>query len=183
MMLETLLNKPKKKVLILITIISFIAFILLTLVMAPTELYLKENTGYGVFEFEFAWTAERINQIFNAWGSDGQQRQTLVTYIDFLYIVSYVFCYTGCILLITRKLENKSQKIGLKMTTTPLIAGIFDVIENINLLLMLANDTFIRSGSPFIASLCATIKFGMLFLGLIFILYGILVLIVKKSKK
>ena len=66
MSLEKLLEIPKKKVLILITIVSFIAFILLTLIMAPTELYLKGNTGYGVFEFEFAWTSERINQIFNA---------------------------------------------------------------------------------------------------------------------
>ena len=89
--LEKLLEIPKKKVLVLITVFSFIAFILLTLVMLPTELYLKGNTGYGVFEFEFAWTAERINQIFRAWGSDGKQRQALVTYIDFFYIPYFSF--------------------------------------------------------------------------------------------
>lgn len=183
MALAKLLEIPKNKGLILITVVSFIAFILLTLVMLPTELYLKGNTGYGVFEFEFAWTAERINQIFRAWGSDGKQRQALVTYIDFFYIHSYAFCYAGCILLVTRKLEGKSQKIGLKMTITPFIAGVFDVIENINLLLMLANDSFIRSGAPFIASLCATIKFSLIFLGWIFILYGLLILIGKKLKK
>ena len=182
-MFEKLLEFPKKKILIIITVTSFIAFVLLTLLMTPTELYLKENTGYGVFEFEFAWTSERINQIFNAWGSDGKQRQAIITYIDFLYIPSYAFCYAGCILLITRKLENKSQKIGLIMTVTPFIAGIFDVIENINLLLMLANDQYIYSSSPFIASLCATIKFGLIFLGWVFMLYGVLILLRKKLKK
>lgn len=183
MVLERLLETPRKKGLIIITVVSFIAFILLTLVMLPTEMYLKGNTGYGVFEFEFAWTSERINQIFNAWGSGGKQRQALVTYIDFLYIISYSVCYAGCILLITRKLKNKSQKIGLIMTLTPFIAGVFDVIENINLLLMLANDQYVNGGSPFIASLCATIKFGLIFLGWIFMLYGLLILLRKKLRK
>ena len=168
MFLEKLLEFPKKKVLVLITVISFIAFLLLTLIMLPTEMYLKENTGYGVF---------------NAWGADGKQRQAIVTYIDFLYIPSYAFCYTGCIMLITRKLEGKSQKTGLILTLTPFIAGIFDVIENMNLLLMIANNQYINSGSPFIASLCATIKFGLIFLGWIFMLYGVLILLRKKLKK
>ena len=93
------------------------------------------------------------------------------------------FCYSGGILLVTRKLEGRTQKIGLIITLTPFIALVFDVIENINLLLMLANDSFIRSGSPFIASLCATIKFSIIFLGWAFLLYGLIVLIGKKFRE
>jgi len=183
MAINKLLEFPKKKVLILITILTFAAFLLLTLIMAPTESYLKENTGFGVLEFEFAWTSERINTIFKSWGTDGKQKELLVTYIDFLYIPSYAFCYSGCILLITRKLKNRSQKIGLYMALTPFIAGILDIIENINLILMLTNDSFIRGGSPFFASLCATIKFGFLIIGWIFIVVGFFVLLLNKVKK
>ena len=181
--IEKFLEFPKKKMLILGTVLAFVSFLLLTIIMAPTELYLKGNTGYGVLEFEFAWTSEGINTIFSAWGNDGKQKELLVTYIDFLYIPSYAFCYSGCILLITRKFKDRHKKIGLYIALTPFIAGIFDVIENINLILMLANDSFIRGGSPFIASLCATIKFGFLIIGWIFIVVRFFVLLVKKFKK
>jgi len=183
MNLKKLREFPKNKALIVVTIISFIAFLLLTLIMAPTELYLERNTGYGVLDFEFAWTSEKINRIFNAWGSSGKQMELITTYIDFLYIVCYAFCYSGCILLITRKLKDRAQKIGLYVALTPFIAGIFDVIENINLILMLTNDSFIRGGSPFIASLCATFKFGFLIVGWVFIVVGFLVLLINKFKK
>ncbi|MHA1467332.1 MAG: hypothetical protein ACTSP6_04535, partial [Promethearchaeota archaeon] len=85
-------------------------------------------------------------------------------------------------LLVTRKLEGKSQKMGLYFTIMPFIAGIFDVIENTFLLLMLTNETFVWSLSPFIASLCATIKFSLLFLAIIFFIVALIVVIIKKFK-
>jgi len=53
--------------------------------------------------------------------------ETLVTYWDFLYIVGYGSFIFGAILLVTRRLEGKLQKIGLWMTLTPILAGIFDL--------------------------------------------------------
>ena len=89
----------------------------------------------------------------------------------------------GCILLVTRKLEGKLQNCGLYITITPLVAGVFDVIENINLLLMLGNDAYIDMGSPFIASLCALIKFSLLFVGICFFLIALIILIINKIRK
>ncbi|TFG22950.1 MAG: hypothetical protein EU532_13915 [Promethearchaeota archaeon] len=183
MHLEKLLQVPKNKILGLIILIAGISFFLLTfLVFGPIEAELKGSTGYGVMEFEFAWTSENINKIFTAWGQDGINKQIFVTWIDFLYIPSYGFFFSGLILFISRKLEGKSQKIGLYMTLLPFIAGIFDVIENINLLLMLTHEAYVWSSSPFIASLCASIKFGLLLLALIFFVIALLILLIKKLK-
>ena len=62
-----------------------------------------------------------------------------------LFIPAYGFFIFGAILLVSRKLENeKAQDYGIIISLTPLIAGIFDVIENTNLLLMLYDDAFIN---------------------------------------
>ena len=86
----------------------------------------------------------------------------------------------GCILLVTRKLEGKTQNMGLYFTIMPFIAGIFDVIENTFLLLMLSNETFVWSLSPFIASLCATIKFSLIFIAIIFFVVALIIITIKK---
>ena len=183
MFLDKLIEFPKNKTVILITLIAFILSLLINqFIMAPIEAELKGSTGYGVIEFEFAWTSEQINTIFKAWGSEGKKKETFVTYVDFLFIPCYSFFMAGCILLVTRKLEGKLQEIGLYMTIMPFIAGIFDVIENINLLLMLTNESFIWSLSPFIASLCATIKFSLLFIAIIFFIVALIIVIIKKFK-
>lgn len=183
MFLEKLKDFPKNKVVILITLVAFILGILISqYIMAPIEAELKSSTGYGVIEFEFAWTSEQINRIFTAWGSEGKKKEAFVTYIDFVFIPCYSLFMAGCILLVTRNLEGRIQEIGLYMTIIPIIAGIFDVIENINLLLMLTNDAFIWSLSPFIASLCATIKFSLIFIAIIFFIVALIVVIIKKFK-
>ena len=183
MFVEKLKEFPKQKVLAIITILSFIAFLILTLIMQSIESELKSSTGYGVLEFEFAWTPEVIREIFNAWGSAGKKKEATAIYLDFLYIPSYGLFIAGCILLVTRKLEGKLQNFGLYITITPIIAGVFDVIENINLLLMIENDAYIETGSPFIASLCASIKFGLLFLGICFFIIALIALVINKIRK
>jgi hypothetical protein len=183
MNLNKLKEFPTRNLLIIITVLSFLTYIFMTIVIfAPIEADLKGSTGYGVMEFELAWTSENINKIFSAWGQDGKNKQLFVTIVDFFYIPSYGFFMGGCILLISRKLEGKIQEIGLYMTLIPFIAGAFDVIENINLILMLTYDSYIWSLSPFIASLCATIKFGLLMVAIIFFIISIIYLIIKKLK-
>ncbi|TFG06831.1 MAG: hypothetical protein EU539_06580 [Promethearchaeota archaeon] len=183
MVLEKLKDIPKNRSLVMITFLAFISYLFMTFVIfAPIEAELMARTGYGVMEFELAWTSENINKIFKAWGQDGKNKQLYVTYVDFLYIPSYGFFMAGCILLISRKLEGKSQEIGFYMTLTPFIAGIFDVIENINLILMLTDDRYVWSLSPFFASLCATIKFGLLILAILFFLISLIILSIQKIK-
>ncbi|MFW9899054.1 MAG: hypothetical protein ACFFDO_07325 [Candidatus Thorarchaeota archaeon] len=182
-LIEKFKEFPKQKVLAIITIVAFIAFLILALIMQSIERELKGSTGYGVMEFEFAWTPEMIRKIFNAWGSAGKKKEATAICWDFLYIPSYGLFIAGCILLVARKLEGKLHNYGLYITITPFIAGIFDIIENISLLLMLGNDATIDMGFPFIASLCALIKFSLLFVGICFFFVALIALIINKIRK
>ena len=176
MLLEKLKDSPKNIILVVITIIGFAIFILINqLVFVP----LATNVSvYGILDFEFAWTPEQVKVIFMAWGTEGMVQQALGVYWDFLYIVGYGMFIFGCIILISRKLKGKFQTIGLYVSLTPIIAGIFDMIENLNLLIMLENPISISSFTPLIASISATIKFSFLIVGIIYFFFALIVVII-----
>ena len=171
---------PKYKTLLIVTLISSIPFIALTLVFILNELRLMQVAGYGVLDFELAWTPDVINTIFFKWGAVEMQQQTLITYIDYVFIPSYVIFGAECILIVTRKLEGKLQQTGLILTLVFLLAGIFDAVENINLLIMLNNAGSFEAYNPFFASLCASFKISSLGAGMGFLYIASMTLILKK---
>ena len=178
--LEKLNEFPRTLYVLIITVGAFILFILINqLVFAPLSALVST---YNVLDFEFAWTADRIGIIFTAWGAAGMEAQALGIYWDFLYIIGYGFFISGCILLVSRILSGKYQKIGLYITITPLIAGIFDLIENINLLIMLQNPASFSTIVPFIASVSALIKFALLILGIGFFFIALILLLISIIK-
>jgi len=178
MYLEKLVEIPKKKALQLITLIGLVAFVAMTLLGG----LVNAAPVYGILDYEFAWTSGQVELIFSAWGAEGKQQIAFGIYMDFLYIIAYGALIFGCLLIATRELDGKFQTIGLYMTLTPVIAGICDVIENVNLLLMIADGNFITSMSPFIAALCATIKFTIIFACILFFLVEIIVIVINRKK-
>ncbi|MFX0090935.1 MAG: hypothetical protein ACFFBD_04155 [Candidatus Hodarchaeota archaeon] len=177
MILDRLLENPSKKALMIITILSFVSFSILTILFQVfgTD---ATATGYGILDFEFGFTSQQIGIIFNAWNDNIFQQQTLGVYLDFIYIPSYVLLLGGLTLLLARNLEGKIQKMGLFFTITAGIAGMFDITENIGLLLMLNDANSYINGTatdiiPMITSICATIKFGLLIIGIAFFILSL----------
>ncbi len=179
---DKFIESPKQKVLVISTLIGFVIFISLTLAFSMLTSGMTQFETYGVLDFEFAWTAEQITIIFAAWGTEGMQIQALAVYLDFLYIVGYASFIFGLLLIIARKLEGKIQKITIIIAITAFKAGIFDVIENINLLILLGDPANAVTLNASIASFCATIKFGLLFIEIIWFLITLIVLFREKSK-
>ncbi|MFX0025560.1 MAG: hypothetical protein ACFE8M_04035 [Candidatus Hermodarchaeota archaeon] len=182
MVLEKLKEFPKNLYVFFLTIIGFLIFILINiLVFTPINQIVPPP--YGIIDFEFAWVPEQVLTIFASWGASGMAAEALAIYWDFFYIVGYGSFIFGAILLVIRKVEGKFQKFGLWMTLTPILAGIFDVIENINLLIMLDKAPTFSSFLPFIASLTASIKFGLLFLGIAFFFVALIMAIIKLIRR
>jgi hypothetical protein len=178
--LEKLKKYPSDLILLIVAALAIV--ILLTINILIFEPLAHLGYGYGILDFEFAWTKEQILIIFGVWGDEVMTFQAAGVYWDFLYIIGYTVPLFALILLVSRKLNEKILNIGLCMSLTPFIAGIFDIIENINLLIML-NEPAFASFVPLIASLSATIKFGFLIVGAIFFLVALVLLVIKKIKK
>jgi len=181
MFLEKLKKTPGDLVLLIIAAIGII--LLLVINMAVFEPLANSGFSYGILDFEFAWTKEQILIIFTEWGGAGMVLQANGVYWDFLYIIGYSVPLFALILLFTRKLSGKIVDIGLYISLTPLVAGIFDLVENVNLLIMLNDTPNFASFVPMIASVTAFIKFGLLLVGAIFFLVVLVLTIIKRFKK
>jgi len=181
MNLEKLKKSPSDLVLLIAAALGII--ILLTINILIFEDIATGSYRYSILDFEFAWTKEQILWIFSVWEVDGMALQATGVYWDFLYIFGYAVPLFALILFFSRKLEDRAATIGLYMSLTPIIAGVFDVIENVNLLIMLNMTPDFASFVPLITSISATIKFGFLIVGAIFFLVALVLFIIKKIKK
>ncbi len=181
MILEKLKKTPSDLILLIIAAIGII--ILLVINMVVFEPLANSGLSYGILDFEFAWTKEQILIIFAEWGSEGIALQANGVYWDFLYIIGYSVPLFALILLFTRKLSGKIVDIGLFMSLTPLVAGIFDLVENINLIIMLNDTPNFASFVPMIASVTAFIKFGLLLVGAVFFLVVLVLTLINRFKK
>ncbi len=179
--LEKLKKYPSDLILLIVAAIGIVILLTINILIFGPLLY--SGGMYNILDFEFAWTAEQILIIFGVWGDEVMALQAVGVYWDFLYIVGYTVPLFALILLVSRKLNERILNIGFYMSLTPFIAGIFDIIENINLLVMLNEAPAFASFVPLIASLSATIKFGFLIIGAIFFLVALVLLVIKKIKK
>ncbi|MFW9973026.1 MAG: hypothetical protein ACFFDF_22765 [Candidatus Odinarchaeota archaeon] len=172
---------PKDKYVIILTMFGLtIVLLIYILIFIPIEALVST---YGILDYEFAWTPERVQTIFSAWGTEGMNNQALAIYWDFLYIIGYVSLAVGLILIILRRSDNKMRTVGLYFTLVPFLTGIFDLIENINLLLMLNNPTSITIINSLTASVCALIKFSLLFAAITYFVVALIIIIVHKFSK
>lgn len=173
-------ESPKKKTLIIATLITAIPFVSITIFFCMNEILLELATGYGVLDFELAWNPSIIDEIFTAWGASGMTVQAYVTVLDYFFIPCYALFGMECILIFSQGLDRKLQETGILMAFTPTISGFFDALENLNLLLMLNQGTSVWWLNPFLASLFATFKISFLVSGLSFLFVTMLYLIIDK---
>jgi len=180
MFLDKFKETPKDKTLYIMVVGGLIIVLLIQiLVFMPIE---ASVSTYGILAFEFAWTQEKVEQIFSVWGMRGISLETSAIYWDFLYIVGYVSIAFGLIILVLRRAEDKLQKLGIFITITPFLTGIFDIIENINLLIMTDSPHSVSTINAFTASVSATIKFISLFTAIIYFVIALILVIIKKFR-
>ncbi len=167
-MLEKLETFPAKRTLFITTIVAFIAFILLNIVMYP---YTADTAAAGapsVVEFELTWRASRAQEILSIWGSGLGQEQFILNLIDFAYMPAYALFIGGAVLITVRKQSDGSLKrFGFVAAIMPLGAWACDAVENVNLLqIFVSNIAEISEINAITASVAATIKFTLLIIAI-----------------
>ena len=108
--------------------------------------------------------------------------QAIGVFWDYLYIVGYVSFLFGGTLLVARELSGKWQKIGLYVSAIAILAGLFDMTENIFLLIMLYYPSTIISILPATTGIMATLKFAGIFIALFYFIPGMIAVVVKMIK-
>ena len=130
-----------------------------------------EESEYDVIDLEFAFNSERMDKILDTWGNELIEKELFVTYIDFLFLIAYGTLLASICLILSRSTNNVNAKnIGMWFVFISYSASIFDLMENVFLIIILSNPSNYPRFAPFIASVFASIKFFLIFIVLLYII-------------
>jgi hypothetical protein len=138
------------------------------------EQSLPEGTP-GVLEYEFVGSEDRAAEMLAEWGDAGQDDIRLSLWIDYGFMLVYgaFFTLAG---LATRDFARKRgnqvlASVGRWAPWCAVGAAIFDALENANLLLILGGHG--GSVSPPLATACASVKFVLILIAIVYVVWGL----------
>jgi hypothetical protein len=173
------LTSLRRKQLLIAFGIAMVAFDIVLLVL---DQHLEGTGGPSILGLEFAGSEQRATQIMAEWGAHGRYLARLSLWIDFGFMVSYGTFFT----LAALATRDFARERGLRMlavvgVVTPFFAAaaaLFDTAENIAWLLVLGG----RGGSvaPPFATACASLKFLLIGLAIVYVLWGLVVRLLRR---
>ncbi len=126
------------------------------------------GSKYSIVSFELAFTKAKALEIMSSWGDAQKLAARKSILFDFIFIVGYVLIFFSVTSLLSAWNKGKLRKSGQRAAILPFIAGALDVTENMFLLLILAAADFMPEVFPVIAGICASLKFALLALTVLF---------------
>jgi hypothetical protein len=125
-----------------------------------------------IVDFELAGSVEQAQAIIDAWNQTDRIRAGFSLGFDYLYMPVYSTTIALACVMATGVLKRKSwNTIGLLLAWGLWIAALFDATENLALFTELLGNN--AAPYPQIAQICATIKFGLIVLGLLYVIAGV----------
>jgi hypothetical protein len=136
---------------------------------------LMATGGPGIVRFEFVRSTGEAATILGEWGDHGRDLARLSLWLDFAFMASYgaFFALAG---FATR---DYARARGLRSLAAAggvapymaIAAAIFDMAENIALLLVL--DGHGGGTAPLLATACASVKFLLIALAIAYVIWGL----------
>ena len=138
-----------------------------------------------IVDFELAGSVPNAQAIVNAWNETDRIRAGFSLGLDYLYMPVYstaiaLACVLAAGVLAAGVLKSKAwHALGLLLAWGLWIAALSDAIENVALFTELLGGP--AAPWPQIAQLCATIKFGLILAGLLYVIVGVVLRLSKRS--
>lgn len=132
-----------------------------------------------IIDFEFAGTVTKATDIISAWTPVDRIHAGFSLGFDFLYMPVYSTTIAlACVWAAGVFRSGAGKSIGLALAWGLWLAAMFDSIEN----LALMGNLFGSPIEPFpaLAALCAILKFGLILLGLVYVVGGVAARLVKR---
>ena len=162
----------------------FCAFLIATLLLMAVMNWVGAplNTAdapYGIVSFEFAGRMAKAQAMMSSWGADGMQRAAFIQGLDFLFPLVYSNAIGMACIMATSVLQGRKWPLaglGGALAWGLWLAAGFDYIENTALTALL----FGTGGTAWalLSTVCATVKFTLIFLGMVYALYGLMIRLV-----
>lgn len=174
--------KAGGRVPLLITLIT--ATIALSVVLSSIGQSLKNQTApQGIISFELAGSESRAEQIVSSWAEPSRYDAFLSIGIDYLFLCVYPLAISlACVVASARLTRYRAlAKTGAALGWLVLGAGLLDAVENFAMIRMLKSTE--GDAWPMLAKWCAIPKFGLVALGILYVLLAVLLLVSRRFLK
>jgi hypothetical protein len=126
----------------------------------------------GIVSFELAWSVGTVSKILGSWDYATKVYAAFGLGFDFLFMLSYAFALGLGTLMASNRMGRRFADTGKLLGWGVVLAAILDAIENILLFTIMTRGNILPYA--LFASLAATLKFLLLFVGIIFSMLGLL---------
>lgn len=146
---------------------------------------LKATGGPSILGLEFAGSEQRAAEIMAEWGAHGRDLARLSLWIDFGLMVSYGTFFTLAALATRDFARDRGLRalavVGIATPAFAAAAALFDAAENIAWLLVLGGHG--GSLAPPFATICASLKFLLLGLTILYLGWGLVVRLLRRWRR
>ena len=136
---------------------------------------------YGVVSFELAGSVERTHLILISWDANAKIRAAFGLGLDFVFILVYASTIAiGCGMTaqVLKRIRWPLTGWGNLLSWAVILAAVLDMIENIALTTLIFGSVVFPW--PEIARWCAIFKFTLIFVGIVYVIYGAVVALVER---
>jgi len=156
--------------------------LLLTGMLILDQALISESAPRGIVSLELAGSIDGVRKILTAWGSEGKAYATLSLGLDYLFLIVYASFISLACVRIARHFKFRFSLVGawgFVLGWAQFLAALLDGIENFALIKLVFGS--LRETWPIIARWCAVVKFGIVGVGLVYILTGTLLILIMKT--
>jgi len=123
---------------------------------------MEPEPHYGIVAFELAYTVERAGEIIGVWGDEllPLAKESLI--VDYPFMPAYALLFFALTRLFALMPGGRVGMWTERAALFPLAAAVFDAVENLGLLSVVATPDAIPTWAPLTAGIAATIKFSLL---------------------
>ena len=152
---------------LLLTVLGFVAFAVLERA--------RPAGSPGPVVLQLAFSKEAFQQVVAQWGPAGVRLyQDSTLGLDYLFPIAYAVCLSSFIALLTARSEESPSVLHATWFALPFIAALLDWLENTLHLILLANTNNLSASLILLASIAATVKWGLVAFSILVILYLVL---------
>jgi len=152
------------------------ATIAFNLALAWIDNRLGRTGGPSILGLEFAGNLEAVEEIQAEWGAHGEYLARLSLWIDFGFMAAYgaFFALAGATVRDFAREQGlrRLAAVGVVAPACAVAAALFDVAENVLWLLVLGGH--LGEPAPAIATACASLKFVLIAVAILYSLTGLL---------
>jgi hypothetical protein len=174
---EWLSRSTQKRAFVPLVVFTLVVMASLQVLGGPLQ---TEAASAGIVSFEFAGELSEARSMIESWGQKGQVYAALSLGLDYLFLVAYASAIgLGCV-LVGRHLSERVTFVGtlaVVLAWGQLAAALLDSIENYALIRVLLGSE--QGVWPLIARWCAMPKFLIVAAGLLYIIIGAMVIVVR----